>query len=379
MITGRFTPLIAAVILSSAGAVAQTPSDADIRKILSDRLWSENLGIGLVVGVIDAYGRRVVAVGSLAKNDHRRLDGDTVFEIGSITKEFTSLLLTDMARRGEVALTDPVSRYLPKGVTVPERNNRQITLADLSTHSSGLPRMPSNFKPKDNANPYVDYSVQHLYEFLSGHQLTRDIGSQYEYSNLGAGLLGHALSLRAGMSYEALLRSRILDPLGLSNTRITLTPEMTARLAVGHKETARTSDNPYGLAAVPNWDVPTLSGAGALRSTANDMLTFLAANLGYVKTQLAGAMADQIATPRPSDGPDFEVGYGWRVQTKHGSTIIWHGGATGGYRCYIGFDPKARTGVIVLSNILMPLMDDIGPHLLNPKYPLSKGSPFDGK
>jgi CubicO group peptidase (beta-lactamase class C family) len=90
-------------------------------------------------------------------------------------------------------------------------------------------------------------------------------------------------------------------------------------------------------------------------------------------------MADQLSIRRPSDGADFEVGYGWRVQTKYGSTIVWHGGATGGYRCYIGFDPKARVGVIVLSNVLMPLVDDIGPHLLNPKYPLSKGSPFDGK
>lgn len=375
----RVIAVTAWLLLSSTSAFAQIPSDAEIRKVLSDRIWVENLGIGIVVGVIDANGRRVVAFGSLSENDNRRLDGDTVFEIGSVTKEFTSLLLTDMARRGEVALTDPVSRYLPESVTVPERNGRKITPADLSTHSSGLPRMPSNFKPKDSANPYADYSVQQLYDFLSGHRLTRDIGSQYEYSNLGAGLLGHALSLRAGVSYEALLRSRILDPLGMSNTRITLTPEMKGRLAVGHKETSRTSENRYGLMEVPNWDIPTLSGAGALRSTANDMLTFLAAYLGYVETPLAGAMADQLSIRRPSNGVDFEVGYGWRVQTKYGSTIVWHGGATGGYRCYIGFDPKARVGVIVLSNVLMPLVDDIGPHLLNPKYPLSKGSPFDGK
>jgi D-alanyl-D-alanine-carboxypeptidase/D-alanyl-D-alanine-endopeptidase len=133
--------------------------------------------------------------------------------------------------------------------------------------------MPSNFKPKDDPNPYADYSVQQLYDFLSGYSLTRDIGAQYEYSNLGAGLLGHVLSLRAWMSYEALVRARLLDPLGMSNTRITLTPEMKARLATGHKETPRTSENPYGLTSVPNWDIPTLSGAGALRSTANDMLT----------------------------------------------------------------------------------------------------------
>ena len=375
----RFAPLIAWLTLSVAGASAQAPSDAEIRKILSDRLSRADLGIGIVVGVIDSNGRRVVAFGGLSNADNRRLDGDTVFEIGSITKELTSLLLTDMARRGEVALTDPVDKYLPPGVTVPERNNRKITLADLSTHSSGLPRMPSNFKPTDDANPYADYSVQHLYDFLAQHQLTRDIGAKYEYSNLGAGLLGHVLALRGGMSYEALLRSRILDPLGMSDTGITLTLGMKARLAVGHKEVGRTNQNPYGLTPVPNWDIPTLAGAGALRSTANDMLTFLAAYLGYMKTPLSAAMADQIAIRRPSDGSDFEVGYGWRIQTKHGSTIIWHGGATGGYRCYIGFDPDARVGVIVLSNVLMPLVDDIGPHLLNSKYPLTKSSPFDGK
>jgi CubicO group peptidase (beta-lactamase class C family) len=239
--------------------------------------------------------------------------------------------------------------------------------------------MPGNFKPRDASNPYADYTVQQLYDFLSGHRLTRDIGAQYEYSNLGFGLLGHVLAIRAGLSFEDLVRTRVLDPLGMSNTRITLSPEAQTRLAVGHTEAARTAENPFGLAPVPNWDIPTLAGAGALRSTANDMLAFLAAYLGYVKTPLAGAMRDQLAIRRPSDKADFDVGYGWRFQTRNGSTIVWHGGATGGYRCYIGFDPEAGAGVIVLSNVLMPLVDDIGPHLLNPRYPLAKGSPFDGK
>jgi CubicO group peptidase (beta-lactamase class C family) len=201
-------------MLSSAAGRAQTPSDERILQILAERVSREDLGIGMVVGIVDANGRRIIAYGSLAKSDSRRVDGDTVFDIGSVTKEFTSLLLTDMARRGEVRLTDPVSKYLPKGVRVPERNGRKITLADLSTHSSGLPRMPSNFNPKDNANPYVAYTVEQLYEFLSTYELTRDIGSQYEYSNLGAGLLGHVLALRAGKSYEELVLSRITGPWG---------------------------------------------------------------------------------------------------------------------------------------------------------------------
>ena len=352
----------------------QLPTNAEIRRILANRVGNDTIGIGIVVGVIDAEGPRVVAFGQRAKGDKRLLDGNTVFEIGSTTKELTSLLLVDMARRGEVALSDPVAKFLPAGVTMPERDGRKITLADLSTHSSGLPRMPSNFAPREASNPYVDYTVQQLYEFLSGYQLPRDVGSRYEYSNLGFGLLGHVLALRKETSFEALLRSRVLDVLGMRSTRLTLTPEMRSRLAVGH---ALTNDKPVPTS---NWDIPTLAGAGGLRSTASDMLTLLAAYLGYKTTPLVGAMAEQISIRRPSDSPDFEVAYGWRVQTKYGSTIIWHGGATGGYRCYIGFDPNARTGVIVLSNLQMPrFVDDVGPYLLNSQYPFWTGSPFDGK
>jgi serine-type D-Ala-D-Ala carboxypeptidase/endopeptidase len=364
--------LLAGCTLLCAPAFSQVPSDAEIRKILADRVGSENNGTGIVVGIVDANGRRIISYGSLAKNDTRKLDGNTVFEIGSMTKVFTSLVLMDMVRRGEVALTDPISKYLPDSVKVPERNGRKITLADLSTQSSGLPRMPNNFTPKDPNNPYADYTVQQMYDFLSGYKLARDIGSQYEYSNLGVGLLGHVLSLRAGMSYEALVRSRVCDPLDLKDTRITLTPDMKARLAVGHSA---------ALAPVENWDIPTLAGAGALRSTANDMLTFLAANLGFVKTPLAQAMADEVSVRRPAGAPDMEIAYGWHIQTKDGNSIIWHNGGTGGYRTYMGYDPKARVGVVALTNISTDAgVDDIGRHLLNTSYPLLKvESPVERK
>jgi D-alanyl-D-alanine-carboxypeptidase/D-alanyl-D-alanine-endopeptidase len=367
MIIRRVTLVFAALIYACAIAFSQVPSDAEIRKILADRIGFENAGLGIVVGVIDTNGRRVVSYGSLREGNSGRVGGDTVFEIGSMTKVFTSLVLMDMARRGEVAITDPVSKYLPAAVKMPERNGRKITLADLSTHSSGLPRMPTNFAPKDASNPYVDYTVQQLYDFLSGYTLERDIGAEYEYSNLGAGLLGHVLSLRAGMSYEALVRARICDLLGMADTRMTLTPEMKARLAVGHNG---------ALTPVPNWDIPTLAGAGAFRSTANDMLTFLAANLGFLETSLSPAMADAISVRHPGENPDTKMAYGWEVGTKYGNPIIWKGGATGGYRTYMGYDPKARVGVVVLSNVLQPVVDEIGPHLLNPSYPLSKMGPL---
>src|SRR5579862_4914214 len=242
--------LAAAAALAQAPVDSPVPSDAEIRKILADRIGAENLGSALVVGVIDSKGRRVISYGSLAKDDKRPLNGDTIYEIGSMTKVFTSLVLMDMVQKGEIAVTDPVSKYLPATVKVPERNGKKITLQDLSTQSSGLPRMPANFAPKDPANPYADYTPEKMYEFLSGYQLTRDIGAQYEYSNLGVGLLGHALTLRAGSSYEAMVKSRILDPLGMNNTRVTLTPEMKARLAIGHAA---------ALSVVPNWDIDALA------------------------------------------------------------------------------------------------------------------------
>jgi serine-type D-Ala-D-Ala carboxypeptidase/endopeptidase len=364
----QFFPLIllASVVLSAWPGGAQTvtaPSDAEIQKILVDRIDAQKQSVGIVVGVIEPSGQRVVSYGHLANNDPRPLNGDTLFEIGSITKVFTSLLLAEAVQRGEVALTDPVGKFLPASVKLPERGGRSITLEDLATHTSGLPRMPTNFSPKDAANPYADYSVEHLYAFLSGVQLTRDIGSAYEYSNLGRGLLGHALTLSArATDYEALVRARVISPLGLRSTAIALTPEMKARLAVGHSAT---------MQPVANWDLAVLAGAGALRSTTNDLLTFLAANLGYVKTPLAPAMAAMLKVRRPTGAPNLAVALGWHVFSAHDKEVVWHNGGTAGYRTFIGFDPKARVGIVVLSNAGTPAgPDDIGRHLLDAESPL---------
>ena len=366
---GRGMALVFATSVLSVIALAQSvpnspiPPDSEIRKILVERIDTRHQGVGIVVGVIEPRGRRVVAYGALNQGDARPLNGDTIFEIGSVTKVFTSLLLADMVQRREVALSDPVAKFLPADVKVPERSGRVITLVDLSTHTSGLPRLPSNLQPKDSANPYADYTVEQLYQFLSTYQLTRDIGSEFEYSNLGGGLLGLALARRAGMNYEALVHSRITGPLGMKSTGITLTPEMKARLAVGHNEK---------LAATSNWDLPTLAGAGALRSSANDMLTFLAANLGYVKSPLAPAMAS-MRVPRRTTGnaSTGEIGLGWLIVKPSSEEIVWHNGGTGGYRSFVGFEPKTRVGVVVLSNTFTAAgIDDIGMHLLDSHAPL---------
>ena len=341
------------------------PSDDEIRKILVERIDTGHQSVGIVVGVIEPGGRRVVSYGSFSTTDKRPVNGDTVFEIGSVTKVFTSLLLADMVQRGEVKLTDPISKYLPLEVKVPERAGRSITFEDLSTHTSGLPPMPSNLTPKDPDNPYADYTVEQLYQFLLSYTLPRDIGSKFEYSNLGGGLLGHVLARRAGMDYETVVRTRILEPLGMNNTRIALTPQMQAQLAGGHN---------LAMEPTKNWDLPTLAGAGALRSNANDMLKFLAANLGYTESPLAPAMAAMLKERRSAGtapAATIEVGLAWMITTRGETQIVWHNGGTGGYRTFVGYDLKRRVGVVALSNASTTLgVDDIGMHLLDARLAL---------
>ena len=368
----RLALITLGALLSSLTAFAQSAppavvaGDTEIRKILAERVDTYHQSVGIVVGVIEPAGRRIVTYGRASTGGPMPLDGDTVFEIGSMSKVFTSLLLADAVQRGEVALTDPITKYLPSSVKVPERG-RPITLQDLSTHTSGLPRLP-DMNPKDPENPYADYSVDQLYRFLSTYQLPRDVGASYEYSNLGAGLLGHILALRAGMDYESLVKARITGPLDMSSTTVTLTPALRGRFAPGHDRL---------LKPVKGWDLPTLAGAGALRSSANDMLTFLAAEIGYRQSPLAPAMKAMLQPRQPAGAPGLEIALAWHVFTANGRTIFWHNGGTGGYRTFMGFDPDARTGVVVLANASSPAgPDDIGRHLLDPKSALlAAGSP----
>jgi len=373
--TGKFLPgfillwVLSAVLVPSSSpgqAAAQTDSvlsgekTAEIREILRERVDKDKKTVGIVVGVINDKGSQVIGYGRLDKNNKKEVDGNTVFEIGSITKVFTTLLLAEMAEKGELSLEDRIAKFLPDSVKVPTKDGKEITLLHLATHTSGLPRLPTNFFPKDKSNPYADYTADKLYEFLSGYTLKRDIGEKVEYSNLGGGLLGHLLSLKAGTDYETLVITRICEPLGMNDTRITLSPELKGRMATGYDDEGK---------AVKNWDLAVLAGAGALRSTANDLLKFLAANLGLIETGLAPAMQNTQAARRSMELAGNEIALGWIVGKKFGTEIIWHNGGTGGYRSFIGFRKDKRLGVVVLCNSANS-MDDIGFHLLENQYPL---------
>lgn len=341
-------------------AIAQSffPPDSTVRSILADRI-ARKRAMGLVIATLDQGKAPQIYTAGVSGVAGVPLDGNTIFEIGSITKVFTNTILAEMVRKGEVSLDDPIAKFLPARVHVPARNGKQITLVDLATQSSGLPRLPTNLNPADATNPYADYSVTQLYEFLSSYVLPRDIGSQYEYSNLGMGILGHVLALKTGKSYEALVQERVLVPLGMASSGITLTPSMKSHMAQGF--------NAYGT-PIPLWDLPTLAGAGALRSTADDMLKFLAANLDSASVPLGKAMAVAHAARKPI-GANNSIGLAWNTVDLFGTQVTWHNGGTGGFRTFIGMDLTHHRGVIVLVNSTIS-PDDIGFHLLVPQVPL---------
>jgi CubicO group peptidase (beta-lactamase class C family) len=259
-------------------------------KLAADYLASAG-NLGLVIGAVVGDQRFASGYGKESRGGDRVPGEHTIYEIASVTKVFNAVMLAEMVTRGEVRLDQPVTELLPPDVKVPSYRGQPITLAQLAEHTSSLPRLPGNIGQtvKDEKNPYRDYEVRHLYEYLNGARLAFPPGSGEAYSNLGAGLLGHALSLRAGMPFEELMAERVLRPLGLHDTAIALSPDQAARMAPGHDESGEPT---------PNWDTPSLAGAGALRSSVGELLTFLRANLDLAPTPLKDAL-ELCQTPRP--------------------------------------------------------------------------------
>lgn len=265
----------------------------------------------------------------------------TLYEIGSITKGLTGILLADMVNAGEVSLDDRLETLLPDGAGYPEAV-RQVTLGQLATHTSGLPRLPGNlaFGMKDPSNPYAHYGAKELQAFLYGYVAPPGrTAIAAEYSNLGFGLLGYVLALKAGTSYEALLKERVLHPLGMRDSTITLSAEQKARMVSGHAKGA----------AVSNWDLDALAGAGAVRSSAEDMSKLLAALMRPPDSRVGRAIA--MATAARSDMGAAKIGFGWITSAPpNGRAFTWHNGGTGGFRTFIGFTADRKAGIVVLTN-----------------------------
>jgi CubicO group peptidase (beta-lactamase class C family) len=330
-------------------------SDNAILRVLVERVDERRLSVGMVVGVTEANGHRFVAHGCRDTCGGGSVNEKTLFEIGSITKLFTALLLSDMANRYEVRLDEPVAELLPAGTRVPARDGKAITLRDLVSHYSGLPRVATNGDPPGRSGgPYAAYGAERLYQFLASHELTRTPGDSFEYSNVGAGLLGHALVVRAGASsYESLIRARILDPLRMDDTVIAIPSRLAANVASGHDDS---------LEPTSDWTFDVLAGTGALRSTMSDLLRFMDAVCDQGSP--IASIIRPLMTPRDQGG--LELG----KPHPDGAIALSKPGGTGGARGFVKCIPEWKRGVAVLSNASIDAVVDLGIHVLNPRRDL---------
>ena len=342
-----------------------------LKALIKDKIDSNRSNAALAIGFIDPNGTQFYGYGKLSNSSNATVNENTIFSIGSITKVFTTILLADMVNKGLINLDDPIEKYLPSQVSIPQFNGHKITVEDLAMHTSGLPEFPDNYCTSffdlsksgvqdsvqfrtDLFNCTKEYTFEQLYRALSNYTLTREPGSKAEYSSFGIDLLGHILTLKSNMSsFDELLEHNILNVLGLNDTSIGLSDSQKSRLAVGHF-------NGQELPTM-NWSKP-IDPSGALHSTASDMLKFLSANMGLIKTKLDNAMQEShlirhdtgrvLPNNLQASGTNNIGGYvglGWFITTNYGHEVIWHNGATiGGFNAYMAFNPTTERGIVIL-------------------------------
>jgi serine-type D-Ala-D-Ala carboxypeptidase/endopeptidase len=313
---------------------------------------------GIVVGIFDNGQTTYYAFGVADQKTGERVTSATLFEIGSITKVFTTEMAAILSLQGKINFQEKAQKYLPSNMALPDKNGKSITIEHLAMAHTGLPRMPKNFSPADPENPYIDYREDELTAFISQCELSREPGSLYEYSNLGMGLLGYLITRVEKKPYSELVRNLILEPLKMQSTVVSGEPTKKA-VATGH------SGNLPAKAWTWN-NESVLTGAGGLLSNAEDMMKFLAANLkataNSTQTNKAFAMTH---TPKGNAG-NMKIGYGWHIRDEN---VVWHNGGTGGFRSFAGFDASKNKAVVVLTNSNTGA-DDLGFHLLNDAYEL---------
>ena len=337
------------------------PIEADpLPGVILQRIAAQGAPLCIAVAVVAAKTRISYACSRDA--GPVTIDDDTLFEIGSATKAFTGVLLADMVARGELKLDDPLAKFAPTGIVVPKRGGAEITLLDLATQTSGLPRLPPGMQPADPGNPYADLTPEKLWAMLERTEPRDAGGSRYEYSNFGFMLLSDALGRAGGKGYEALLRERVLEPLGMTSTSVRVTIDAAGRLAQGH-------DRAYQ--PVPHWDfAPDLAGAGGLRSSIADMARFVAGVLGRRDRPPAATFALATGAQRKV-GERSSIGLAWMTARPGKDEIVFHNGQTAGFHSFIGIDFATSTGVVVLANSAADI-DDLGFHLLDPSVAMKQ-------
>lgn len=293
----------------------------------------------IVVGIIDSSGTHVYGYGKISKEVDRAPDGKTVFEIGGLTTPLTGTMMAVMKQDGVINYEDPLQNYLPTDVKL-EVKDQPITLLDLATHHSGLPVMPDNASAvTDPKGPFADYNEEKLNAFLKSYKPTRAPGAEYEYSNLGIGILGHVLAKHANMSYEQMVHDRVLEPLQMTDTTMTLNESQKSRFAPGHDADGKVTSNWIFNDAV--------AGAGGLRSTCDDLIKFAEVQIHPPDGKLGDAIRETHESRAPVL-PGREIGLTWMIDA--GGICVWHQGDTGGYQSFLACGPEAGVGVVMLAN-----------------------------
>jgi CubicO group peptidase (beta-lactamase class C family) len=344
-----------AVTLCAWPALAM--SDGDLRAALAQRFDGDRSGACVAAAMIE-NGTTAKAYYCADPKAQRPYDDHTAFEIGSIGKTMTAALLAEFIARGEVTLADPLAKLLPPGTSVPSFNDRQITLGDVVTHSSGLPSLPPQWDLSDIDNPYARLTEADVLGALAATQLTRRPGSKFEYSNFAMIVLSDAIAKRSGTDYETLLRAHLLVPLGMTETYIA-TPPPGVHPAQGHASNAR----PAGP-----WDFPVnLAGVGGVRATLPDMVRYLEGELGTRESTITPALA--LTQQQVTRVSGRIMAMNWFLLRAGGHTIAMHEGDTGGFTSFIAFDRAAQRGVVLLSDTSMSAFGALtllGRHVLDP-------------
>jgi D-alanyl-D-alanine-carboxypeptidase/D-alanyl-D-alanine-endopeptidase len=305
---------------------------------------------GIVVGVIDSTGSNVYGYGKTNKETGAKPDGDTIFEIGSVSKVFTASCFVMMAQEKKVRLNDAVDSVL--GFKIPADVGSKIWFSHLATHTSGLPLHPNNLNSPRPESPYFGYSQRQFQDFLASYVLSRVPGDKYEYSHVGYAVLGQALAKKDAKTFEQMIQDRIATPLGMKDTHVGVPNESAARLAHGY-----TIDGDK----VDLWENPVMEGAMGLSSTANDLLKFAQAHLGIVKTPFEPALHSMQERQMDVDRQN-DMGYAWQLGRRLGT--LHHTGETGGYHTFLALLPRNKAAVIVLANSAYGAVDLLGANLV---------------
>lgn len=330
---GALTLTMDRAIPPVAAADLQLVLNRDLADAVKNGPLAPGAGGGVAIGVYQRGVRRVFAYGAAAPN--------SVFPLASVTKPFTGLVLAKMVQEQVVRFDEPVRELIPSA-RLPQPSGSEITLLDLATHRSGMPPMPATFHPADPANPFADFDVSTLYIYLASRGVGRPPATRFRYSNLGFALLGHALSKRAGVDYATLVRDAITGPLEMDDTVVALSPDQRRRFLQGYNDDRE---------PIAEWDVGVLEGAGALRSTAPDMLTWLEANLHPERLRSSTLSAALVASHQVQGNLGSHVGVAldWIVNAESGD--FQHGGAMAGFTADAFFNPRRDVAAIVLSNV----------------------------